>query len=155
MLRGSQRSARTVHQVLHEGDRARRSVFTPALLGPWSFTVTQGSTSCSSASRRQMRGPCAHSRIARGQEQNPFSLKGGRTAASYLQGARRSSAGTQCSNLLVSIRRTCSSKAGWGVWERLIGHRSYAEMSAEDKNKISHRYRALEKLQAYLRSLVV
>jgi inosine triphosphate pyrophosphatase len=30
---------------------------------------------------------------------------------------------------------------------------SYAEMSAEDKNKISHRYRALEKLRAYLRSL--
>lgn len=28
--------------------------------------------------------------------------------------------------------------------------RTYAEMDGEEKNKISHRYRALEKLRAYL-----
>lgn len=30
------------------------------------------------------------------------------------------------------------------------GGRTYAEMDGEEKNKISHRYRALEKLRAYL-----
>lgn len=35
MLRSTQRSTRTVHQILHEGDRARRFVFTPALPGTW------------------------------------------------------------------------------------------------------------------------
>ena len=29
----------------------------------------------------------------------------------------------------------------------------YAEMTEEEKNKISHRYRAVEKLKAYLESL--
>ncbi|WWC62025.1 inosine triphosphate pyrophosphatase [Kwoniella dejecticola CBS 10117] len=32
----------------------------------------------------------------------------------------------------------------------LGGNRTYAEMAGEEKNKISHRYRALEKLRAYL-----
>lgn len=107
MLRSPQRPARPIHQVLHEGDRARRSVFTPAFPGTWSFTVAQGLTSCSSASRRQMHGPCAHSRIARAQALNPFSSKAGRTAVLCLQGARRSSAGIQYSSPPVSIRRTC------------------------------------------------
>ncbi|EIN11017.1 Ham1-like protein [Punctularia strigosozonata HHB-11173 SS5] len=33
------------------------------------------------------------------------------------------------------------------------GGLTYAEMKSEDKNKISHRYRALEKLRAYLQTL--
>ena len=153
MLRSPQRSARTIHQILHAGDRARRSVFTPVFPGTWRFTVTQGSISCSSASRRQMHGPFVHLHIARVQEQNLSSSKAGQTAASYLQGARRGSAGTLYSSRLVSIRRTYSMKRVESVWERLIEHSRYAEMTAEVKNKISHRYRALEKLQTYLGSL--
>jgi len=44
---------------------------------------------------------------------------------------------------------------GWDpVFEPLEGGgKTYAEMAAEDKNAISHRYRALEKLKAYLSSL--
>ncbi|KAI0731845.1 inosine triphosphate pyrophosphatase-like protein [Fomitopsis betulina] len=45
-------------------------------------------------------------------------------------------------------------KFGWDpVFEPTGFDQTYAEMSAEVKNKISHRYRALEKLQAYLRGL--
>ncbi|EPT00815.1 hypothetical protein FOMPIDRAFT_1030251 [Fomitopsis schrenkii] len=45
-------------------------------------------------------------------------------------------------------------KFGWDpVFEPTGFNQTYAEMSAEVKNKISHRYRALEKLQAYLRGL--
>ncbi|TFY68157.1 hypothetical protein EVJ58_g1181 [Rhodofomes roseus] len=45
-------------------------------------------------------------------------------------------------------------KFGWDpVFEPNGFDQTYAEMSAEVKNKISHRYRALEKLQEYLRTL--
>ncbi|KAH9833820.1 inosine triphosphate pyrophosphatase-like protein [Rhodofomes roseus] len=45
-------------------------------------------------------------------------------------------------------------KFGWDpVFEPKGFDQTYAEMSAEVKNKISHRYRALEKLQEYLRTL--
>jgi len=42
-------------------------------------------------------------------------------------------------------------KFGWDpIFEPVGTGKTYAEMSAEQKNKLSHRYRALEKLQAYL-----
>ncbi|CAE6343237.1 unnamed protein product [Rhizoctonia solani] len=44
------------------------------------------------------------------------------------------------------------SKFGWDpVFEPLEGEgKTYAEMSSEAKNKISHRFRSLEKLRKYL-----
>lgn len=41
---------------------------------------------------------------------------------------------------------------GWDpIFEPIEGNgKTYAEMASEDKNKISHRYRALEKLRVYL-----
>ncbi|CCM05531.1 uncharacterized protein FIBRA_07757 [Fibroporia radiculosa] len=45
-------------------------------------------------------------------------------------------------------------KFGWDpVFEADGTGQTYAEMSAEQKNKLSHRYRALNKLQAYLTTL--
>ncbi|KAI0092114.1 inosine triphosphate pyrophosphatase-like protein [Irpex rosettiformis] len=42
---------------------------------------------------------------------------------------------------------------GWNaVFEEETTGKTFAEMSEEEKNKISHRYRALEKLTAYLRA---
>lgn len=46
-----------------------------------------------------------------------------------------------------------STSFGWDrVFEAENTGQTYGEMSAEAKNKISHRYRALQKLQAYLSS---
>ncbi|OBZ70471.1 Inosine triphosphate pyrophosphatase [Grifola frondosa] len=45
-------------------------------------------------------------------------------------------------------------KFGWDpVFEAEDTGKTYAEMEPAQKNKISHRYRALDKLQAYLRTL--
>ncbi|KAG9077138.1 nucleoside triphosphate pyrophosphohydrolase ham1 [Ceratobasidium sp. UAMH 11750] len=50
------------------------------------------------------------------------------------------------------VRPRGPSKFGWDpVFEPLEGDgKTYAEMTSEAKNKISHRFRALEKLRKYL-----
>ena len=95
-----------------------------------------------------MLGHSAPSHTARGLEQSLSCSRDAQKEKSCLQGEPPSSDGMLSLNRKKLIKRTyCDNHQSE---TRLIGLFRYGEMSIEEKDKISHRYRALEKLKTYL-----
>lgn len=81
------------------------------------------------------------------------SSRAAQTVPSSLPGDQAISGGTPSSNQKVLIKREALSFFFAPLFKILKLGRSYAEMSKEQKNVISHRYLALVKLRVYLATL--
>lgn len=90
----------------------------------------------------------------RHQGKNPFYSRDEQTEKSFLPEDQQNLAGIRCSNLLERGWRTFGLVCLWfgfAFWLRQSFR--YAEMPTEQKNLLSHRYKALEKLREYIQTL--
>ena len=100
-------------------------------------------TKCSTASKTNPRKPSAHLLTAKAQATSPCCSRGEQTGSWFKAGGLLFSVSEYPKN--VKIRKADESEIGWDSCFEYEGQ-TYAEMDKSEKNKISHRGKALDKL---------